>query len=423
MRPSTRRIATCWMSENQVFVRWRFGDAASQNRGENRVSRRDCPRRVGIGRPRSPFQRWSSRRPTPWQRRTVPPGTSITQPINREIIINFTRWLTLRPRQEAFQAAASMRRFAYRWFGRSVSTVGCKACVITAVACTISSAPCDVSSRSSALAQRPTALIGPSTWRTADDGGANRLTFAAARENCSMAGHLRTRGPSVKPWVFPHLVAWLESHRLDVAKITRLSGIVTNDPDRRVSETTAETAWRLAATMTKTSPSGCASPSGFRRVRSIEHAVRSSRSLASGLERLARDGCLVSDSCRRASRIARPWAAADHPRRRFVGAAPGTRGVRAGAQAETRPRCHGRRDRTGTGRLRSSSPRRRVGASAVLPCARSFRCQDQYDDRQCSRRGAATNRSGRQMADDDRLLSSHRLVPNNRAHECREGFR
>ncbi len=112
-----------------------------------------------------------------------------------------------------------------------------------------------------------------------------------------MAGNLRTRGPSVQTWAFPHLVAWLESQRLDVAKISRLPGIVSNDPDRRVSETTAETAWRLAATMTNDVAIGVHVAEWLPRgaLDLIEYAVRSSRSLASGLERFARYGCLVSD--------------------------------------------------------------------------------------------------------------------------------
>jgi AraC-like DNA-binding protein len=112
-----------------------------------------------------------------------------------------------------------------------------------------------------------------------------------------MAGNLRTRGPSVQTWAFPHLIAWLESQGIDAAPIRRLPGIVTNDPDRRVSESTAEAVWRLAATLTNDAAIGLHVAESLPRgaLDLIEYAVRSSPSLASGLERFARYGCLVSD--------------------------------------------------------------------------------------------------------------------------------
>jgi AraC-like DNA-binding protein len=112
-----------------------------------------------------------------------------------------------------------------------------------------------------------------------------------------MAGNLRARGPSVQTWVFPHLIAWLESQSIDAAPISRLPGMVGNDPDRRVSESTAEAAWRLAATMTNDAAIGVHVAEWLPRgaLDLIEYAVRSSPSLASGLERFARYGCLVSD--------------------------------------------------------------------------------------------------------------------------------
>ena len=112
-----------------------------------------------------------------------------------------------------------------------------------------------------------------------------------------MAGNLRTRGPSVQTWVFPHLLTWLESQNFDAAPIRRLPGIVTNDPDRRVSESTAEGVWRLAAAITKDDAIGVHLAEWLPRggLDLIEYAVRSSSSLGSGLERFARYGCLVSD--------------------------------------------------------------------------------------------------------------------------------
>jgi AraC-like DNA-binding protein len=112
-----------------------------------------------------------------------------------------------------------------------------------------------------------------------------------------MSGRLRARGPSVQTWVFPHLITWLESQSTDPAPISRLPGLVGNDPDRRVSESTAEAAWRLAATMTNDVAIGVHVAEWLPRgaLDLIEYAVRSSPSLASGLERFARYGCLVSD--------------------------------------------------------------------------------------------------------------------------------
>src|SRR5262245_53789430 len=112
-----------------------------------------------------------------------------------------------------------------------------------------------------------------------------------------MAADFRTRGPSVQTWLFPHLIAWLDSQNCDTAPIRRLPGMVTDDPDRRISETTAEAAWRLAATMTNDVAIGVHVAEWLPRgaLDLIEYAVRSSPSLGSGLERLARYGCLVSD--------------------------------------------------------------------------------------------------------------------------------
>jgi len=97
--------------------------------------------------------------------------------------------------------------------------------------------------------------------------------------------------------VFPHLLTWLESQNFDAAPIRRLPGIVTNDPDRRVSESTAEAVWRLAAAITKDDAIGVHLAEWLPRggLDLIEYAVRSSSSLGSGLERFARYGCLVSD--------------------------------------------------------------------------------------------------------------------------------
>jgi AraC-like DNA-binding protein len=69
------------------------------------------------------------------------------------------------------------------------------------------------------------------------------------------------------------------------------------DPDLRVPEASAETAWRLATTMTGDAAIGVhvaeALPRGALDL--VEYAVRSSATLAAGLERLARYGRVLSD--------------------------------------------------------------------------------------------------------------------------------
>ena len=112
-----------------------------------------------------------------------------------------------------------------------------------------------------------------------------------------MAGNLRTRGPSVQTWVFPHLIAWVDSQCVDASPIRRLPGMVGNDPDRRISEATAEAAWRLAETLTHDEAIGVHVAESLPRgaLDLIEYAVRSSASLGSGLERLAHYGRVLSD--------------------------------------------------------------------------------------------------------------------------------
>ena len=57
--------------------------------------------------------------------------------------------------------------------------------------------------------------------------------------------------PSVQGWVLPHLIAWVESRRVNASPIRRLFGRTRlDDPNVRVPEAVTETAWRLAATLT-----------------------------------------------------------------------------------------------------------------------------------------------------------------------------
>ena len=108
----------------------------------------------------------------------------------------------------------------------------------------------------------------------------------------------RTSGLSVQGWVFPHLIACVEAHGVDASPIRRLPGLGTlDDPDVRVSEATAEAAWRLAETQTQDDAIGVHVAESLPRgtLDLVEYAFRSSASLRSGLERLARYGSVVSD--------------------------------------------------------------------------------------------------------------------------------
>src|SRR5262245_53509185 len=117
-----------------------------------------------------------------------------------------------------------------------------------------------------------------------------------------MAGHLQTRRanePSVQAWVFPHLITWLDTQGVDAADVRRLPGIDTDDPDRRIPESTAAAAWRTAASLTRDDALGVHVAEWLPRgaLDLVEYAVRSSASLGSGLERLARYGSVLSDRC------------------------------------------------------------------------------------------------------------------------------
>jgi AraC-like DNA-binding protein len=84
----------------------------------------------------------------------------------------------------------------------------------------------------------------------------------------------------------------------DATAISRLPGVAgLDDPDVRVPERAAQEAWRLAAMMTGDQALGVhvaeALPRGALDL--VEYAFRSSASLGSGLERLARYGRILSD--------------------------------------------------------------------------------------------------------------------------------
>src|SRR4051812_21428778 len=106
------------------------------------------------------------------------------------------------------------------------------------------------------------------------------------------------RAPSVQAWVLPHLIAWVESRGVDSASIRRLLGTTDlTDPDLRVPEASVESAWQLAATLTRDDAIGVHLAEFLPRgaLDLIEYALRASPSLAVGLERFARYGHVLSD--------------------------------------------------------------------------------------------------------------------------------
>ena len=93
-------------------------------------------------------------------------------------------------------------------------------------------------------------------------------------------------------------MTWVESRGVDPTPIRRLFGRTKlADPDVRVSEAAAETAWRLAATLTDEAALGLHLAESLPRgaLDLVEYALRSSASLGTALDRLARYGPVLSD--------------------------------------------------------------------------------------------------------------------------------
>jgi len=102
----------------------------------------------------------------------------------------------------------------------------------------------------------------------------------------------------VQAWVFPHLIAWVEQQGLDGTSIRRLPGLADlTDPDLRVTEASAQAAWQIAAELTNNPAIGIHLAESLPRgaLDLVEYAFRSSASLLTGLERLARYGRVLSD--------------------------------------------------------------------------------------------------------------------------------
>ena len=105
-------------------------------------------------------------------------------------------------------------------------------------------------------------------------------------------------GPSVQAWVLPYLIAWVESQGHDTTPIRRLPGLKDlSDPDLRVPETSVESAWRMAADISRNEAIGLHVAEFLPRgaLDLVEYAFRSSASLAAGLARLAEYGRIISD--------------------------------------------------------------------------------------------------------------------------------
>jgi Arabinose-binding domain of AraC transcription regulator, N-term len=88
-------------------------------------------------------------------------------------------------------------------------------------------------------------------------------------------------------------MAWVERRGVDASPIRRLFGRMRlADPEVRVSEAAAEMAWRLGAALTDELAIGVhlaeSLPQGTLDL--VEYALRSSASLGTGLDRLARYG-------------------------------------------------------------------------------------------------------------------------------------
>jgi hypothetical protein len=96
----------------------------------------------------------------------------------------------------------------------------------------------------------------------------------------------------------PHLIRWFEQQGIDATSLRRLFGMADlSDPDLGVSEASVEAAWSLAVTLTHDDAIGVHLATWIPRgaLDVIEYAFRSSPSLRTGFERLARYGRVMSD--------------------------------------------------------------------------------------------------------------------------------
>lgn len=102
----------------------------------------------------------------------------------------------------------------------------------------------------------------------------------------------------MQAWVLPYLIEWVEQQGVDATPVRRLPGMADlTDPDLRVPEASVEAAWREAASLTHDEAIGIHLAEWLPRgaLDLVEYAFRSSPSLATALERLARYGRVLSD--------------------------------------------------------------------------------------------------------------------------------
>lgn len=136
------------------------------------------------------------------------------------------------------------------------------------------------------------------TTSTARTGSERRTTPAGRPDRTGKDRSRAVVASSVQGWVLPHLIAWVESRNVDPSPLRRLFGRTRlEDPDVRVPEAASETAWHLAATLTRDEALGIHLAESLPRgaLDLIEYALRSSPNLGKGLDRLARYGRLLSD--------------------------------------------------------------------------------------------------------------------------------
>ena len=163
-------------------------------------------------------------------------------------------------------------------------------------------------------------------------------TTPAGRPDGMGRGHRRAViAPSVQGWVLPHLIAWVESRGVNASPIRRLFGRTRLvDPNVRVPEAVTETAWRLAATLTRDEALGIHLAESLPRgaLDLIEYALRSSPSLG---KRARSSGALWASAERSRGGADTPQGrkpVVSGPRHRHDAVAPGTSRICAGRGAQ-----------------------------------------------------------------------------------------
>ena len=152
------------------------------------------------------------------------------------------------------------------------------------------------------------------------------------------SGHSRAViAPSVQGWVLPHLIAWVESRGVNASPIRRLFGRTRLvDPSVRVPEAVTETAWRLAATLTRRRSARHPSRRVAAPWRARPHRVRAAIEPLSR-ERARSSGALWASAERSRGGADTPQGrkpVVSGPRHRHDAVAPGTSRICAGRGAQ-----------------------------------------------------------------------------------------